>query len=145
MSEIGFYHLTRTSVAEALPALLIRTLALGEKALILCADEPQLKQLDNALWQNAAWLPHGHANFPHPEWQPVYLGTTLENPAAARFLFRVGGGEDLPEGFTRIFDLFDGMSETAVLAARERWRTAKAAGHSLTYWKQEDQGWVKAG
>lgn len=145
MSEIGFYHLTRSSVAEALPALLGRTLAAGEKALVLCANEHQLTQLDAALWHQAEWLPHGSAADAHAPWQPIYLSTILDNPAAARFLFRVGGSDDSPTEFTRIFDLFDGTLEEEVLAARQRWRTAKEAGHSLAYWKQEEQGWVKAG
>ncbi|MFT9092955.1 MAG: DNA polymerase III subunit chi, partial [Gluconacetobacter sp.] len=32
MAEIGFYHLTRTSVDQALPALLGRTLEAGRRA-----------------------------------------------------------------------------------------------------------------
>ena len=145
MSEIGFYHLTRTTLSAALPALLSRTLAVGEKALIICPDETQLAALDEALWKCDDWLPHGKADFPHPEWQPIYLTTGADNPAQARFLFRIGGVDTAPEGFTRIFDLFDGTIEEEVLAARQRWRAAKEAGHSLTYWKQEERGWVKAG
>ena len=145
MSEVGFYHLTRTSLNAALPALLSRTLATGEKALVVCSDESLLTTLDDALWKCDDWLPHGKAAFPHPAWQPIFLTTGTENPANARFLFRVGGAEATLDGFSRVFDLFDGNDENAVLAARQRWRAAKAADHSLTYWKQEDQGWVKAG
>lgn len=145
MSEIGFYHLTRTSLHSALPALLSRTLHAGEKAVIICPDAQQLKALDEALWLYEGWLPHGGPDFSHPEWQPIYLTTGQENPTNAKFLFRVGGVELMPEGFLRVFDLFDGTQEPDVLAARQRWRAAKADNHSLTYWKQEDQGWVKAG
>lgn len=145
MSEVGFYHLTRMSLSAALPALLSRTLAAGEKALVVCPDDSLLAALDNALWKCEDWLPHGKATFPHPELQPIFLTTGTENPASARFLFRVGGVEAIIDGFTRVFDLFDGNDETEVLAARQRWRAAKAADHNLTYWKQEDHGWVKAG
>lgn len=145
MSEIGFYHLTRTSFGAALPALLGRTLALGEKALVVCCDEAQLQELDDALWKNDDWLPHGTKDFQNPELQPIYLTTTLDNQAGAKFLFRIGGAKAAIDGFTRVFDLFDGSSEAEVLAARKRWSEAKEQGHSLTYWKQEDQGWVKAG
>ena len=147
MAEIGFYHLTRTDFFAALPALLGRTLGLAERALVVCADEAQLRRLDDVLWQsqNPDWLPHGTEQTPHPEWQPIFL--TLDgasNPAGAGFLFRLGGA--LAEGdFKRVFDLFDGNDEEQVLAARARWREAKAAGHGLTYWKQEESGWVKAG
>jgi DNA polymerase-3 subunit chi len=148
MAEIGFYHLTRTDFYAALPALLGRTLGLSERALVVCADAAQLQKLDAALWQcqTPDWLPHGTQTTPHPEWQPIFL--TLDgatNPADAKFLFRIGGAPANPAPFTRVFDLFDGNDEAEVLAARARWREAKTAGHGLTYWKQEDTGWVKAG
>jgi DNA polymerase-3 subunit chi len=148
MAEIGFYHLTRTDFYAALPALLGRTLGLGERALVVCADEGQAQKLDAVLWQshNPDWLPHGTAQTPHAEWQPIFL--TLDgaaNPAGAGFLFRLGGAAAEAEDFKRVFDLFDGNDEEQVLAARARWREAKAAGHGLTYWKQEETGWVKAG
>jgi DNA polymerase-3 subunit chi len=141
MVEIGFYHLTRTDVFAALPALLGRSLQAGEKALVVCPDDATLKLLDEQLWtcHNPEWLPHGTAQTPHPEWQPIFLTTqTSENPAQAAFLFRINGAGDEISGFKRVFDLFDGNDEEAVKAARERWRAAKAAGHSLNYWKQDD-------
>jgi DNA polymerase-3 subunit chi len=36
MAEIGFYHLVRTSVDQALPPLLGRTLAAGQRAVNSC-------------------------------------------------------------------------------------------------------------
>jgi len=146
MAQIGFYHLTRTDIATALPPLLGRTLAAGERAVILCPDTPTLTALDAALWRAHApdWLPHGTAATPHPEWQPIFLTTEDANPAAA-FLFRLGGATADISPYKRIFDLFDGNDEAAVSAARTRWRDAKAADHELTYWKQSETGWDKAG
>ena len=147
MAEIGFYHLTRTGVEAALPALLGRTLAAGEKALVRAAMAARVAALDAALWlsQNPDWLPHGTAQTPHPEWQPIYLTEDDSNPAGARFLFVVDGAvADDVDGFSRVFDLFDGNDEAAVAAARARWVQAKAAGHGLTYWKQGPEGWQKA-
>ena len=59
MAEIGFYHLTRTGLAEALARLLDRTLQAGRRALVLCPDPARLKELDAALWACAepVWLP----------------------------------------------------------------------------------------
>ena len=45
--------------------------------------------------------------------------------------------------FDRVFDLFDGNDAAAVQAARERWKTAKAAGHKLAYQQQGARGWEK--
>ena len=147
MADIGFYHLTRTSLLAALPPLLGRTLAAGERALILSAPE-QISAIDDALWQsqNPDWLPHGTAATPHAEWQPIFITATEINPAGARFLFMTAA--TAPADFavyTRVFDLFDGNDEAQVIAARQRWSEAKISGHKLTYWKQGNAGWEKSG
>ena len=41
---------------------------------------------------------------------------------------------------TVLLDLFDGNSQEAVGAARERWTAAKDQGHELHYWQQTDRG-----
>jgi DNA polymerase-3 subunit chi len=80
-------------------------------------------------------------------YQPIWL--TLEDgppPNGARYLFLVGGATSSHLAlYTRVFDLFDGNDPAAVAAARERYRAARAAGHTLTYWRQTAQGWEKAG
>jgi DNA polymerase-3 subunit chi len=144
MPDIGFYHLTRSDAAASLPPLLARTLALGERALILCPNQATVSALDDSLWK-PEWLPHGTAATPHPNLQPIYLTTTPENPANAAFLFLIDA-TGLPglTPYKRVFDLFDGNAEDAVTAARTRWRAAKEAGHTLTYWRQTESGWEKA-
>ncbi|HLY91251.1 MAG TPA: DNA polymerase III subunit chi [Acetobacteraceae bacterium] len=146
MTDIGFYHLTRTGPDKALPQLLGRTLAAGQRAVVLCADVERLAALDAALWQCAEpdWLPHGTAADGDADLQPVWLTTEVAAPNGARFLFLLDGlrSERLGE-FDRVFDLFDGQDEAAVQAARERWRAAKGAGHELTYWQQGAKGWEK--
>ena len=147
MADIGFYHLTRTSLIAALPPLLGRTLALREKALILCTSAEQVAAIDDALWlsQNPDWLPHGTAAAPHPERQPIYVTDQEINPAGAKFLFLTFGAETPNQAdYARIFDLFDGNDENAVAAARLRWKRAKDAGHGIAYWKQGNAGWEKS-
>jgi DNA polymerase-3 subunit chi len=147
MAEIGFYHLTRTDFAATLPPLLGRTLQLGERAVIICPDASRLKSLDAALWTapHPDWLPHGTPETPHPEWQPIYLTLEDTNPSGANFLFLIAGAAANPAPYKRVFDLFDGNDETQLTAARTRWRDAKAAGHTIAYWKQGENGWEKAG
>lgn len=148
MTQIGFYHLTRTGITEALPPLLTRTLDAGEKAVVWCAAKPMLQELDKALWQVSAprWLPHGSEGALCPDLHPIWLTTGEDCPNQARFLFLL---EDrtCPDfaAFSRVFDLFDGQNPQAVAAARERWSAARAAGHTPTYWKQEAQGWTRGG
>jgi DNA polymerase III subunit chi len=144
MTEVGFYHLTRTALTEALPRLLVRTLAAGQRALVVGGDQAGLAALSAALWAQEAWLPHGSAPDGDADLQPIWLSPVAEPVNDARYLFLVQGGSAVDPGrFERVFDLFDGTSEAAVEAARVRWRQWKAAGHTLTYWQQTASGWQK--
>src|ERR1700744_4616623 len=143
MTQIGFYHLTRSTLAQALPRLLVRTLAAGERALVL-GPASGLDALSSALWAQPDWLPHGTAADGDPDLQPIWLSPEPVGPNGRRFLFRVDGAEtDQLQAFDRVFDLFDGNDPAAVAAARERWKAAKAAGHTLAYWQQTETSWQK--
>jgi DNA polymerase-3 subunit chi len=146
LTDIGFYHLTRTGPDKALPQLLGRTLAAGQRAVVLCGDAERLAALDSALWQATEpdWLPHGSATDGDADLQPIWLTSEDAAPNGARFLFLIDGTRSARlEAFDRVFDLFDGNDEAAVQAARERWSAAKSAGHTLTYWQQGPRGWEK--
>jgi DNA polymerase-3 subunit chi len=146
MAEIGFYHLMRTAIDQALPPLLGRTLAAGQRAVIRCGSAERLAALDNALWlcANPDWLPHGTAASGNAESQPIWLTEADEAPNGARFLFLIdGSSSDRMSAFDRVFDLFDGNDEVAVAAARRRWIAAKAEGHQLSYWQQAARGWER--
>jgi DNA polymerase-3 subunit chi len=145
MAEIGFYHLTRTGAEQALPALLGRTLAAAKRAVIRCNSD-RVASVDTALWvcPQPDWLPHGTAAMGQADLQPIWITDADEAPNAATFLFLLDGQNSERLGsFERVFDLFDGGDETAVAAARVRWKAAKDAGHLLTYWQQGPRGWEK--
>lgn len=143
MTEIGFYHLTRSDLRHALPQLLARTLAANKRALVLCPDAGTVTTLDQALWQaDDPWLPHGTPADGDADMQPIWLATDDAAPNAATFLFLVTGATTPRlDAFERVFDLFDGNDEAAVAAARTRWTAGKDAGHALTYWQQGPRGW----
>lgn len=143
MTQLGFYHLTRTSPDAALPELLGKTLAAGERAVVRCGGAARVAAVDKALW-GAEWLPHGTAKNGRAEWQPIWVTAEEERPNGARFVFLLDGATTAVAEWERVFDLFDGRDEAAVAAARERWTQARAAGHAPTYWKQTETGWVKA-
>ncbi|WP_439576238.1 DNA polymerase III subunit chi [Elioraea sp.] len=146
MAEIGFYHLTRTSLDVALPKLLGRVLATGGRAVVKAASEERVAALDTALWlcSDPDWLPHGTRSTGEADRQPIWLTTDDEAPNGARHLFLVEGAQSARlDAFERVFDLFDGRDEAAVAAARQRWAAAKEAGHALTYWRQTERGWEK--
>ncbi len=147
LAEIGFYHLVRTGVVDALPPLLGKTLAAGQRALVCAHDRELLEALDNRLWlcENPDWLPHGMAGGAFAADQPILLSCSDSAENGARFLFLLDGMEVDAQRFERVFDLFDGKDEQAVSAARMRWSRAKSSGHSLIYWQQGERGWVRAG
>ena len=150
MIEIGFYHLLRTPLEDALPQLLARTLERGERAVVKAGSEERIKQLDDALWRwgpssrSDSFLPHGTAADGNADKQPVWLTAIEENPNGAAFLFLTDGAtSDALGDYARCFTLFDGRDEAAVAEARLHWQAWKDAGHTLTYWQQGDRGWEK--
>ena len=144
MSDIGFYHLTRTGPESALPALLARTLKAGERAVVMTSTEERVAAVDTSLWADMEWLPHGTAAMGKAELQPIWITHQDEVPNGARYLFLLdGANSEKLEHFTRVFDLFDGKDELQITAARARWSARKAAGHALTYWQQGVKGWEK--
>lgn len=144
MAEVGFYHLTRSSLQEALPRLLLRTLDAGQRALVLAPSAEALQRVSAALWEQPEWLPHGSEADGDPDLQPIWLSDRAEAANGARYLFLTQGARtDRLDGFDRVFDLFDGSDPEAVVAARLRWKAGKDAGHILVYWQQTDRGWQK--
>ncbi len=146
MTEIGFYHLTRTGPDQALPPLLGRTLAAGQRAVVVCGGEERVAALDTALWlcPDPDWLPHGTRLSGNADLQPIWLDTADAAPNGARFLFLMdGAASQRLAAFDRVFDLFDGSDDAAVAAARTRWRAAKNEGHTLSYWQQGARGWER--
>lgn len=144
MAEVGFYHLTRTPLTEALPRLLARTLAADQRALVVGSDQAGLDAISGALWAQESWLPHGSSVDGDADLQPIWLSTSAEPANGARYLFLVQGADGSAlDRFERIFNLFDGTSEPAMEAARGRWKRWKAEGHTLVYWQQTPSGWQK--
>ncbi len=147
MTEIGFYHLTRTPLERALPKLLERALERGMRALVMAGSEERVAALDTALWtyEQLSFLPHGTARDGEAAAQPVYLTTEDENPNGATLLVLADGAtSERIDAYERCIELFDGADPEAVARARERWRILKAAGHGLAYWQQTERGgWEK--
>ncbi len=145
--EVWFYHLERSSLDQVLPELLEKTLAKGWRALVRSPDRARLDHLDAWLWswKDDSFLPHGMADEPEPERQPVLLSAAADNPNDAQALFILDGAESGPlDGFERCILLFDGRDETALAEARKRWSGFKKSGAPVSYWKQTERGgWEK--
>jgi DNA polymerase III subunit chi len=145
MAEVGFYHLRSMTLDRALPKLLERAIADGQRVVVVAGSEERVEYLDNLLWtyDEASFLPHGGARDGNAARQPIWLAASDENPNAATSVMLVDGARADLARFARCFDIFDGNDEAAVAAARQRWTEAKAAGHKLTYWQQNERGWEK--
>jgi len=146
MPQIAFYHLTKSSLEQALPLLLSKTLEAGKRAVVMVDTAKRAEALNNALWtQSSGWLPHGSAKDGEAERQPIWLTDSQENLNDASFVFLADGVEceDL-SAYERCFELFDGVSPEAVQTARSHWKAYKDQGYDLTYWQQTNSGgWQK--
>jgi DNA polymerase-3 subunit chi len=149
MTEVAFYHLQRSTLEAALPALLVKTLAAGKRAVVVVGAPERIEALNSVLWtyDPESWLPHGSAADGNAADQPVWLTGADENPNGAQFLFLADGATSARVAeYERCFELFDGNDPDAVEKARARWTAYKEAGHVLAYWRQTDQGsWTREG
>lgn len=146
-ADIRFYHLTATPLERALPLLLEKALGAGFRVVVKAADMRAVDALNTQLWtyNPNSFLPHGSMVDGHAALQPVYLTDREENPNGATLLAVTDGSTPAdPAAYTRVLDLFDAGDESAVQAARARWKAYKDAGHALQYWQQtESGGWAQ--
>jgi DNA polymerase-3 subunit chi len=147
VTEIRFYHLRTMTLERALPQILEKMLARGDRVVVMAGSTERVEALNAALWtyNDRAFLPHGSSRDGFAEDQPIWLTTAEENPNSASMLVLADGtsASDIAAWGSAV-EIFDGGDESAVAAARERWKAYKAAGHALTYWKQgEDGKWEK--
>ena len=143
MTDIGFYHLTRSTLVQALPRLLEKVHASGARAVVMTGSEERSGALDAILWtyDRTAFLPHGTARDGNAEEQPIWITHEDENPNGATILVLTDGAVSARIGaYARCLEMFDGNDDEAVQAARSRWKSYAAAGHRLTYWQQTPSG-----
>ncbi len=147
MAEILFYHLTESTLDEALPGLVERSLARGWRAGVPTVREERRDALDSLLWtfSDASFVAHGTDKEPHPERQPVLITTTQANPNGATVRFLVEGAQlDRAGDYERIVVMFDGHDQDQLDVARGQWKAFKEENHELTYWQQTpDRRWER--
>ena len=148
MTEIDLYELGRAPLERVLPKLLERILERGKRAVVMAGSAERVEYLNGYLWTYAqrSFLPHGAAADGFAEDQPIALTCTDENPNAAAVLLLVDGQTSSNiNSFDRCIEILDGGDAALVEAARARAESHRAAGHTVTYWRQrESGGWDKA-
>ena len=122
MTEVLFYHLTESTLEEALPGLLERSVGRGWQAVVQTGTEERRDALDAHLWtfRDDSFLAHGTDREPHAAEQPVLLTVGAGNANGAQIRFLVDGAEP-PDvaGYERVVFMFDGHDVAQVEAARE--------------------------
>lgn len=146
MTDVRFYHLTRSPMEAVLPVMLEKTLERDQRAVVMAGSDERVEALTGHLWtwKDRGFLPHGSDKDGFAEDQPVWLTTRDENPNGAQVLFLTDGAtSDCLAAYDLCAVLFDGSDEAAVASARAQWRSLKEAGHEVTYWQQGEGGWEK--
>jgi DNA polymerase-3 subunit chi len=148
MAEVHFYQLQRQPLEHALPRLVEKCIERGWRCVIQAASQERIDTLDALLWTYAeeSFLPHGTEREPDAAEMPVVLAVSDANPNGAHVRFFIDGAliEEI-SAYERTIHVFDGNDPDAVDAAHARWKEARAAGLSVTYWQQgEDGRWRKS-
>lgn len=147
MAEVLFYHLTESTLDEALPPLLEKSVERGWRVIVQSGGEERRDALDAHLWtwRDDSFLGHGIDSDPLAAEQPILLTASQGNRNGATVRFLVDGAEPPPlDGYERAVFLFDGHDEAQLGQARGQWKTLKAAGHQVTYWQQtEGRRWER--
>lgn len=146
MTDVRFYHLQTSSEEQALPQIAYKAWQAGHRVVVRAADDAQVDRLNNALWtfRSDAFLPHGSKDDGRGADQPVWLTCGDDNPNGAKTLILSAGVAANDIGaYDLCCAMLDGNNEAQVAEARERWKTYKDAGHSVSYWQQTSNGWEK--
>jgi len=149
MTAINFYHLTSSTLFEALPKLLEKVVDNNLRALVLTDTEERAEEISKTLWiyRPQSFLPHGTKRDGRPLEQPIWISTTPLNENNATVLVLTADVE-VPDvsPYGRCLEIFDGNNLESVQQARHRWKTYKNQGHTLAYWQQDLNGkWHQAG
>ena len=145
MTRVDFYHLQKKTLDEVLPILLQKAYSTGKRIKIKIGTEERVEFINSLLWtyNDESFLPHGSKKDGFAEQQPIWLSADSDNPNGAAFLFLVDGAEENIQNlqnYERVFNIFDGNSETALQQARFLWKNFKNSGCEVYYWQQNNSG-----
>jgi DNA polymerase-3 subunit chi len=141
MADVLFYHLTESTLEDALPPLLEKSVERGWRVVVQLGSEERRDALDAHLWtfRDDSFVGHGVDSDAAAAEQPVLLTTGDGNGNAATVRFIVDGAAPPPlETYERGVFMFDGHDQSQLDSARAYWKQMKAAGHAVTYWQQTD-------
>ena len=145
MTEVRFYHMERSTLESALPALLNKAVTQGN--VTVQSDTPQnVEALNTHLWayNPNSFLPHGSAKDGNAEQQPIWLTDKEENPNGSEILILPHGATNANiKDYKLCCEMLNGNDPDAIAEARSRWKQYKEEGFEITYWQQGQNGWEK--
>ena len=144
LNQIDFYHLKNDNFVTPAISIAQKVLVNSAKLLIL-APENKLSDLSVRLWSDKtdSFLAHGIDNDDVSDFATIWLSSsTKKNPISADHIILTSGlSIDDISSFKRVFNLFDGSSQTATEQARNQWRTwSSNREHLCRYFTQTDSG-----
>ena len=142
--QIDFYHLRDDDLATPVAMLAHKTVASGHRLLVL-GQKDSFAAISDKLWsfRPDSFLAHDSDMAEGHEHASVWLSSDVSaNQIKADYIALTAGLEPHDvQPFERIFNLFDGTSETAVAAARDSWRRWSAIDRvTCRYFSQDEQG-----
>ena len=147
MSEVFFYHLTKTTLEIALPKILERALSEKWSIEIRTSANTNLDEISNAIWRGPeeSFLPHCLEDHEDLQDYPIVL---CKSPLKDwRDCLIVVGQADLKENevknYKRICLIFDAKIEAELSKARKSWKKLSDEGINTAYWTEEEGRWVK--
>lgn len=147
MSEVFFYHLTKTTLEIALPKILERALSEKWSIEIRTSANTNLDEISNAIWRGPeeSFLPHCLEDHEDLQDYPIVL---CKSPLKDwRDCLIVVGQADLKENevknYKRICLIFDAKIEVELSKARKSWKKLSEEGINTNYWAEDKGRWVK--
>ena len=147
MSEVFFYHLTKTTLEIALPKILERALSEKWSIEIRTSANTNLDEISNAIWRGPeeSFLPHCLEDHEDLQDYPIVL---CKSPLKEwRDCLIVVDQGDLKENevknYKRVCLIFDAKIEVELSKARKSWKKLSEEGIKTVYWAEENGRWVK--
>ena len=147
MSEVFFYHLTKTTLEIALPKILERALSEKWSIEIRTSANTNLDEISNAIWRGPeeSFLPHCLEDHEDLQDYPIVL---CKSPLKDwRDCLIIVGQANLKENevknYKRICLIFDAKIEVELSKARKSWKKLSEEGINTAYWAEDKGRWVK--
>ena len=147
MSEVFFYHLTKTTLEIALPKILERALSEKWSIEIRTSANTNLDEISNAIWRGPeeSFLPHCLEDHEDLQDYPIVL---CKSPLKDwRDCLIVVDQADLKENevknYKRVCLIFDAKIEVELSKARKSWKKLSEEGIKTIYWSEDKGRWVK--